>query len=309
MTVLTSATKSGRSTSSTFTSVSRKGKSTSVVQKKYKESYRVMGGFEQRPWTPTKRRGPIAAEHRGPGPQYLLPQLLGTRVVDSKRAAAPAYSFGQRHRPRTESFSPGPLYNITGLGCKGKDTPPAYCLQSRPKEIPKYLTPAPGEYNVEKSDKMLVKSAPRYTFGVKKPPKSTSETPAPGAYEPEKAILALDRKPAYTFGMKTIIAKPSNTPAPGAYEPEKAKLDNTPAYSFGIRPILDRPNNNPAPCQYEPEKAKKLDHSPAYPFGMRINHDKPSNTPAPTAYAVEKVNLDHHPAYSFGQRTKTDSAV
>lgn len=97
--------------------------------------------------------------------------------MDSKRAAAPAYSFGQRHRPRTESFSPGPLYNITGLGCKGKDTPPAYCLQSRPKEIPKYLTPAPGEYNVEKADKMLVKSAPRYTFGMKKPPKSTSETP------------------------------------------------------------------------------------------------------------------------------------
>lgn len=68
--------KSSRSTSS-ISSVSRKGKSTSVVRKKYKESYHVMGGFEQRPWTPTKRRGPIAAEHRGPGPQYLLPQLLG----------------------------------------------------------------------------------------------------------------------------------------------------------------------------------------------------------------------------------------
>lgn len=27
-----------------------------------------MGGFTQRPWTPTKRRGPIAAEHRSPGP-------------------------------------------------------------------------------------------------------------------------------------------------------------------------------------------------------------------------------------------------
>lgn len=103
--------------------------------------------------------------------------ILGTKVVDSKRQAAPAYSFGQRHKPRTESFSPGPLYNITGLGCKGKDAPPAYCLQSRPKEIPKYLTPAPGEYNIEKSDKMLVKSAPKYTFGVKKPPNPTSQTP------------------------------------------------------------------------------------------------------------------------------------
>ena len=36
-----------------------------------------MGGFEQRPWTPTRRRGPIAAEMQSPGPAYTLPQLLG----------------------------------------------------------------------------------------------------------------------------------------------------------------------------------------------------------------------------------------
>lgn len=37
-----------------------------------------MGGFEQRPWTPTKRRGPIAAEMSSPGPACVqLPQLLG----------------------------------------------------------------------------------------------------------------------------------------------------------------------------------------------------------------------------------------
>lgn len=37
-----------------------------------------MGRFEQRPWTPTKRRGPIAAEMQNPGPACVnLPQLLG----------------------------------------------------------------------------------------------------------------------------------------------------------------------------------------------------------------------------------------
>lgn len=40
-----------------------------------------MGGFEQRPWTPTKRRGMIAAEHTTPGPAYQLPQLLGKIAV------------------------------------------------------------------------------------------------------------------------------------------------------------------------------------------------------------------------------------
>lgn len=37
-----------------------------------------VGGFEQRPWTPTKRRGPIAAEHSSPGPALVqLPSLFG----------------------------------------------------------------------------------------------------------------------------------------------------------------------------------------------------------------------------------------
>lgn len=35
-------------------------------------------GFEQRAWTPTKRRGPIAAELKTPGPACVdLPPLLG----------------------------------------------------------------------------------------------------------------------------------------------------------------------------------------------------------------------------------------
>lgn len=42
-----------------------------------------MGGFEQRPWTPTKRRGPIAAEQSSPGPACVqLPQLLGKVNVE-----------------------------------------------------------------------------------------------------------------------------------------------------------------------------------------------------------------------------------
>jgi hypothetical protein len=37
-----------------------------------------MGGFTQRPWTPTKRRGPIAAEYNSPGPACVsLPSYIG----------------------------------------------------------------------------------------------------------------------------------------------------------------------------------------------------------------------------------------
>ena len=40
-----------------------------------------MGG-QSGSWTPTKRRGPIAAEFQGPGPAALtLPSLFGSKTV------------------------------------------------------------------------------------------------------------------------------------------------------------------------------------------------------------------------------------
>lgn len=41
-------------------------------------------GFQQNPWTPTPRRGPIAAELKSPGPALVdLPPLLGKSIVIS----------------------------------------------------------------------------------------------------------------------------------------------------------------------------------------------------------------------------------
>lgn len=40
-----------------------------------------MGGHSQRPWTPTKRRGPIAAEYSSPGPACVsLPTYIGKYI-------------------------------------------------------------------------------------------------------------------------------------------------------------------------------------------------------------------------------------
>lgn len=45
-----------------------------------------MGGLTQRPWTPTKRRGPIAAEYSSPGPACVtLPPLIGTCLTKKKK--------------------------------------------------------------------------------------------------------------------------------------------------------------------------------------------------------------------------------
>lgn len=41
-------------------------------------------------------------------------------------------------------------------------------LAARAKAQRVIETPAPGEYHIEKSDKLVVNSAPKFTFGVKK---------------------------------------------------------------------------------------------------------------------------------------------
>ena len=41
-----------------------------------------MGGIQQHKWTPTKRRGPIAAEYSSPGPACVtLPNLIGESLL------------------------------------------------------------------------------------------------------------------------------------------------------------------------------------------------------------------------------------
>lgn len=56
---------------------------------------------------------------------------------------------------------------MTGLSAKGRDTPPALSLHGRPKEQKNDNTPAPGDYNPEKCEKIVHEASPKYTFGVK----------------------------------------------------------------------------------------------------------------------------------------------
>lgn len=45
-----------------------------------------MGLVRQNPWTPTKRRGPIAAEAASPGPAVVaLPSFIGNSLKNCRR--------------------------------------------------------------------------------------------------------------------------------------------------------------------------------------------------------------------------------
>lgn len=51
---------------------------------------------------------------------FLLLIIQGTKVIDSKRPAAPAFSFGQRPKSKADTYGPGPAnYNIAGMSEKG----------------------------------------------------------------------------------------------------------------------------------------------------------------------------------------------
>jgi hypothetical protein len=114
-----------------------------------------MGG-QSGSWTPTKRRGPIAAEFQGPGPAALsLPSLFGNVTIkESNKIRSPAYTFGSRHEKKSTASAPAPnAYNTSGLNPRGiKDSGYAKTMAPKPHEPKAFQTPAPGAYEKQKAD-------------------------------------------------------------------------------------------------------------------------------------------------------------
>lgn len=59
----------------------------------------------------------------------------------------------------------------------GKDTPPAVSLHGRPKDPKADNTPAPGDYDPEKAEKVIHDNSPKYTFGLKTNKDKPVDTP------------------------------------------------------------------------------------------------------------------------------------
>lgn len=88
----------------------------------------------------------IGAKCRGPGPaKYLLPGTIGIKGHDISKHRCPAFSFGQRHKEFSSSFSPGPKYMFPAyVTRKGKEASPAFSLYSRTPEKLHFNPPGPG---------------------------------------------------------------------------------------------------------------------------------------------------------------------
>ncbi|XP_044735284.1 outer dense fiber protein 3-like [Chrysoperla carnea] len=247
-----------------------------------------MGGFTQRQWVPTKRRGPIAAESSSPGPAFIaLPSLIGTtRLPISKLNRAPAFSFGNRHSEKYDTTGPGPSkYDVTGLSAKGKATAPALSIHCRNKEKSSFTTPAPGDYMPENSEKKL------------------------------------DSSPKYSIGLRPSIGKHGNTPGPNLYTiPStigRCKEGNkraAPSYTITGRykDVTDERVKNPNPTKYSPKDNFVKQRAPAFTMSKRYELPKDiSRKPGPGDYAPENVYLNkpYYPDFSFGIRHSNHRAI
>uniref|UniRef100_T1IQ09 Uncharacterized protein n=1 Tax=Strigamia maritima TaxID=126957 RepID=T1IQ09_STRMM len=137
-------------------------------------------GYREGTWTPTKRRGPIAAEFSGPGPAAVtLPSLFGTTQRDPSKSKAPAFTFRPRINGKIELPGPGPgKYLTAGVTRKGRESPAAPTLSGRLKEEKPFNTPAPNAYHSEKGDDTVHDKAPLFSFGVKIKDPKLADIPA-----------------------------------------------------------------------------------------------------------------------------------
>jgi len=237
--------------------------------------------WAQNAWTETRPRGPIAAMYASPGPAYGLPPLVGYNDHDARsgKRKEPAWSFGLKNDPKSESIGPGPAAYEPGANTRhGGNGAPAYSLAQKLQDP------------------------------------SILNTPGPGTYSPEAGTLPSGSRqpPAWSLADRTGKDDNNNNPAPNAYDmpsmlgrkvPNKR---NSPGVPMGQR-FKDQLNEDlPGPLHYSPTPAGNYKwKEPAYTMGGKnYPPNNPQHNVSPADYMREKVciNHPHAPMASFGIR-------
>ncbi|KAG1650763.1 Outer dense fiber protein 3 [Nymphon striatum] len=185
----------------------------------------------QNPWTPTVRRGPIAAEFRGPGPAaFNIESTLGEYQLNDVK-----------HEAKIDRIKPGPgSYQVEKVTRVGPDRVVAATISAKLKDPEKFNTPSPGCYSPEKND--IHELGPSYSFGQKLNDSKPNQNPSPNQYHLPDVLTSnynsdMKSNPSYTIRAKTSgWVDKTKKPGPGAHSPEKVNLKKErPSYTFGCK--------------------------------------------------------------------------
>jgi len=237
--------------------------------------------WAQNAFTETRPRGPIAAMYASPGPAYGLPPLTGYNDHDARsgKRKEPAWSFGLKNDPKSESIGPGPAaYEPGGNTRHGRNGAPAYSLAQKLQDPSGFQTPGPGTYSPEEGTLPSgSRKPPAWCLADRTGKDNNNNNPAPNAYDmpamigrkvPNKA-----NSPGVPMGLKLKDRMNEDQPGPLHYSPTPAGVYKwkEPAYSMGGKNYPPAAaQHNVGPADYMREKACITHpHAPAASFGIR----------------------------------------
>ncbi|XP_042224830.1 outer dense fiber protein 3-like isoform X3 [Homarus americanus] len=273
-----------------------------------------MGGQTNGNWTPTKRRGPIAAEFTSPGPASIaLRSSIGSGGATKNRP--PAFTMGSRHEARPDKAGPGPgQYNVTGLSNKGKDEPVGASMHIRPKDPKMHLTPAPCDYSPDKAEAKVCESSPSFSFGVKTDDGKPSDAPAPNSYSIPSLLGSTKEGSKHSAPSFSMSARPlpdedkMKVPGPGSYnesEVDRYKTNKSPSFSMGQRTTIPSDHTmKPGPGAHCPEKYQPS--GPKFTMAPRPADEMDKmNFPGPGSYNSGDLDMcrEKQPAYTMSPKT------
>nr|XP_056707960.1 outer dense fiber protein 3 [Euleptes europaea] len=230
-------------------------------------------------WRPHRPIGPIMAQFTGPGPKYYIQGATGYMAHIPTKRKAPAYSMHGSRPLLSKDCSPGP-YNVqSSMTYRGRKTAPAYTMAGRYGEKVE-TTPGPASYSPERSQKMVYKSAPKYSMSSRHRGAKTDSTPGPNTYTIPQVFgpytVTTTASPSYTMAGKGKFGyfheDLHKTPGPAAYVKPDTELykKRAPMYSMGCRIKKSGIKKGPGPADYEVGKVSVTKScAPVVSFGIR----------------------------------------
>jgi len=229
--------------------------------------------------------------------------------------SAPQFSIKSRQRELkgTNHITPSPLtYNITEPAKKTKNKAPAYTMQGR-QELRDRQADLPGpEYHYDYTAVKL--QSPQYSFAGPKDrfERRSKGFPAPNEYKLEKSMRVVKRaSPQYSMGSRTKLIGREKVPGPAQYDPAmstKFTQQKQPKYSMRRKhKDYSDMNKNPGP-KYKIPSAFETQKS-GFSFGIRHNDIQKERSQGPAAYLpkAKKKGLSYsmRPKHNYKARSFT----